>query len=102
MTYNNKPVAEIGNFNCDTANVGDYVTAEAVEYFMNCLPPAYLTKDHLQLGEVYSVQKDPETEQMRNTFTTFKKVDEDVWKYCGHCFYREDTERGIKLNFINN
>ena len=94
MMYNGKPVVQSGEFDTSTAQVGDYVSHEVVDDFMNCLPPACMRSDCSQLGEAYSMRKDPDTGKYRSTYLTFKRVDDGVWMYCGDCFRGENVSRG--------
>ena len=96
--YNGKKVFGIGEFRCNTAKIGDYVTQEVVDWFMDCLPPACMRSDCSQLGEPYSHRQDPDNGQWKATYTTFKKIAGEwpngIWEYCGNCFRGENVERG--------
>ena len=97
MTYNGKAVFTAETFNYSKAQVGDYVTQEVVDNAMDCLPPACMTSRCAQLGEPYSHRQDPDTGKWQPTFATFKRVTsgpDGIWQYCGHCFHRENIERG--------
>ena len=77
-----------------TAKAGDLVE-EAVAYnAMDCMPPAHMSAECIQMGEPYSERWDPEMEKDRTTFATFKHISKGVWQYCGHCFLGETVERG--------
>lgn len=72
--------------------VGDEVTEELVDYFMDLLPPAYMGYGMLQVGEPYSHENDPDTGKWRATYTTFVKS-EGKWRYVGECFYKQEINR---------
>lgn len=97
MEYNGKKVFTSDEFEYSKAKVGDYVEQQIVDDAMNILPPAYMSAECSQIGEPYGHREDPTTGKWRATFTTFKKVGDEypngIWQYCGHCFYRETTER---------
>ncbi len=86
--WENSGINSLQNF----LKIGDLVTEEFVDYFMNILPPAYMGYGILQVGEPYSFEYDPDSEKYRNTYTTFTRG-EDGWMYCGECFYRQDKNR---------
>ena len=95
--FDDKVVFTAETFDYSTAQVGDYVTQEVVDIAMNVLPPASMTSVCAQLGEPYSHRQDPNTGKYRPTFATFKRVTsgpDGIWQYCGHCFRRENIERG--------
>lgn len=94
MTYNGKKVWTEADFSYSAVQIGDYVEQAVVDDAMDCLPPACMRSNCSQLGEPYSHREDPETGKLRATFATFKKVDKDIWQYCGHCFRGENEERG--------
>lgn len=75
--------------------IGDEVTEELVDYFMDLLPPAYMGYGMLQVGEPYSHENDPETGKYRATYTTFIKSD-GKWRYVGECFYKQETNRATR------
>lgn len=81
----------LGSFE-DYFRIGDEVTEELVDYFMDLLPPAYMGYGMLQVGEPYSHECDPETEKWRATYTTFVKS-EGKWRYVGECFYKQEVNR---------
>lgn len=96
-----KPVAQAGEFDASKAKIGDLVSREVVDDFMDCLPPACYRSDCAQLGEPYSMKQDPETGDWRSTFLTFRHVDGDVWMYCGKCFRGENEERGNPIPCVS-
>ena len=71
--------------------VGDLVEEDIVEDLMNCLPPACYRKDCAQCGEPVSTKRD-EYGKIRHTYSTFKKVAENTWEYCGNCFRGENKQ----------
>lgn len=81
------------DFNFDTACIGDLVSEEVVDYFMNELPPVSLCADCCQMGEPYAHKDDPVTGRWRPTFATFKWVSPGVFAFCGYCFAGENEER---------
>lgn len=104
MIFNGKEVITAENFSYSTVKIGDYVTQEVVDDAMDCLPPACMRSDCMQMGEPYSFRVDPKTGKERSTYATFKKVGGEwpngVFEYCGHCFRGENTERGEEPAYI--
>ena len=100
MMYNGKKVYGIEEFKYSEAKIGDYVTQEVVDDAMDCLPPACMRSDCSQMGEPYSMKKDPDTGKWRNVYNTFKRVEKKVWEYCGHCFRGENVERGEEMPIV--
>lgn len=97
--YSGKEVINPEWLYCDALRVGDYVEAEIVVNFMDCLMPACMRSDCSQLGSPHSMRMD-ENGKVKDTFLTFKKVDRDTWEYCGDCFRGENTMRGTPLPWI--
>jgi len=64
--------------------IGDVMTEEQVEDWVNVLPPATHTADLVQLGEPYSHREDAEG-RWKATYLTAAKV-EGRWLYKGPCF----------------
>lgn len=77
--------------------VGDKVDELLVDYFMDLLPPACMRSDCSQVGEPHSMRIDDVTGEYKNTYTTFKKISEGVWEFCGNCFRGENVERGMEI-----
>lgn len=100
MIYNGKEVWTEDSFRTSSIKVGDYVEAAVVDNFMDCLPPACMRSSCSQLGEPYSMRFDSDRGEYRSTYLTFKKIEKDVWQYCGHCFRGENTERGSEPSYI--
>lgn len=81
-----------GNGNWDYyAKVGDVVSEDVVDHFMNVMPPRAMSYGYLQVGEPYSHIYDLDR-RLRPTFATFAKCD-GVWRYYGHCFAYETINR---------
>jgi hypothetical protein len=71
----------------DYVAVGELVDEAMVDYFSEVVPPAYLTGSMVQCGEPYAhVDGKP-------TFTTFTKVNEGAWRYCGTCYFGQTEHR---------
>ena len=72
-------------FGIDTLNVGDLVEQEIVDDIVDCMPPACMRNDCTQCGEPSYFAKD-ENGRCRDTYSTFKKIADRTWEYCGDCF----------------
>ena len=98
MLFQGKQVWTQENFDYSKVQVGDYVEQAVVDDAMDCLPPACMQNDCSQMGEPYSHRFDPANGKWRAPYATFKQVagewPNSIWEYCGHCFYRENVERG--------
>ena len=83
----------------DALAIGDLVEEEIVNDLMDCLPPACMRSDCSQCGEPanHKIDDDGKT---RATYSTFKKVADGIWEYCGCCFRGENVERGIELSYV--
>lgn len=79
--------------------IGDLVENEIVDGLMDCIMPACMRSDCSQLGEPSSTRID-ENGKARTTFETFKKVDTDIWEYCGDCFKGENVQHGTELLYV--
>lgn len=104
MKLDGKEVLTQNTFSYEDVRVGDYVEQAVVDDAMNCLPPVCMTSDCAQLGEPYSMRKDPITGRWRNTYQTFKRItsgSDGIWQYCGHCFCGENQERGVNPADMN-
>lgn len=71
--------------------IGDLVDASIVDQIINCLPPACMRSDCTQLGEPTDHRMDKG--QLKPVFATFRKVEDNIWKFCGSCFQGENVER---------
>ena len=100
MLYNEKKVWTEDDFSYSSVKVGDYVEQAVVDNAMDCLPPACMSSYCSQMGEPYSHKIDPLTGQLRATYATFKRVNKNIWQYCGHCFRAENEERGIEPPYV--
>lgn len=83
----------MNDFDFGTIHIGDLVSEEVVDYFMDELPPVTLRADCCQMGEPYAHRDDPETGRWRPTFATFKRVSPGEFTFCGYCFAGENEER---------
>lgn len=93
--YNGKKVYnESWYYGPDALEVGDLVEEKIVDEAMNMLPPACMRGDCSQVGEPANHMYDNVSEKMRPVYTTFKRVAEDTWEYCGSCFRGENIQRG--------
>lgn len=68
--------------------IGELVTNETVEHFINVLPPACMNGRCIQIGECSDVVNG------RSTYPTLKKVD-NGWVYAGDC-YRGETKEPLE------
>lgn len=98
MTSNDRKVLTIGTFDYEKATIGDLVDSDFVMEAMDLLPPACMRLSCAQVGEPYSHRIDPNTGNLRATYSTFRCIEGDwnkgVWQYCGNCFRGETIERG--------
>jgi len=81
----------------DYVKPGDFVDEKTADYFLDILPPASMSRGYFQVGEPYSHVYDEETGRYKATFSTFLRVDDGVWKWCGNCF-KGKTEEPKKEN----
>ena len=98
--YEGKPVYNDDWWFGDIGEVGDLVEWEIVDWMGNCVPPASYGNNFIQCGEPYSSRFDDNTGKYRSTYSTFKRIAEDVWMYCGNCFRGEDVERGAEPVYV--
>ena len=98
--YNGKEVVDKEHyFGLDAHEIGDYFTEDMVNYFMDLLPPACMRSDCCQIGEPSSIRIDEEGKG-RETYSTFKKIHEGIWKYCGDCFVGENYMHGKDIPYV--
>ena len=98
--YNGKEVIDKEHyFGLDACEIGDYFTEDMVNDFMDLLPPVCMRSDCSQIGEPCSSRID-ENGEGRITYSTFKKVDDGIWEYCGDCFRGENVKRGKELPYV--
>lgn len=77
---------------------GDFVESTIVNKLSNDLMPVYDSEDIIQCGgAVGSIVKD---NRLLSTFTTFKRINNDVWKYLGDFPKIKNLEE--ELEFIKN
>lgn len=88
------------DFSYSSVQKGDYVVRSVVDDAINMLPPASMSMSSTQIGEPYSMRKDPDRGKWRNTYATFRYVAHDIWQYCGHCFCGENVERGEEPSWM--
>lgn len=99
-TYNGKEVIDEEHFfGLDVCEIGDYFTEDMVDQFMDMLPFACMRSDCSQIGEAVAWRID-ENGETKTTYATFKKIDEDIWEYCGDCFRGENVRRGIEIPYV--
>lgn len=99
--YNGKKVYnESWYYGPDALEVGDLVEEKIVDEAMNMLPPACMRGDCSQVGEPANHMYDNDNGKIRPVYTTFKRVAEDTWEYCGSCFRGENVQRGKKLSYV--
>jgi len=75
--------------------IGDLVEDEIVDDLMDCLPPVCMRNDCSQVGEPFSSRID-ENGKEKYTFDTFKRVNSEIWEYCGDCFKGENVQHGTE------
>lgn len=100
MNYNERIVFDTDDFDFSKVIIGDYVSEQVVNDFMDMLPPLTLTSALMQVGEPYAQRYDAKNSRYRSTFTTFKRVSETVWEYCGDCFAGESVIRGNNIPVV--
>lgn len=76
---------------------GDLIEEEVINELMDVVPPVSMSAGYLQVGEPYATKILDGVE--RNVYSTYRKVAEETWKYCGVCFCGEKTERGTFPNY---
>ena len=86
-------------FGLDAHEVGEYFTEDMIDYFMDLLPPVCMRSDCSQIGEPYSSRID-ENGKGRTTYSTFKKIDDGIWEYCGDCFVGENYIHGKDVSYV--
>jgi len=71
-------------------DIGDLVEEVIIDDLRDLLPPACMRSDCFQIGEPANHKEDPDG-NFRATYATFKKIDPDIWQYCGECFRGENV-----------
>ena len=98
--YNGKEVVDKEHyFGLNAHEIGSYFTEEMVDYFMNILLPACMRSDCSQIVEPSSHIYD-ENGKSRATYSTFKKIADGIWEYCGDCFKGENIQRGTEILMV--
>ena len=98
--HEGKPVYNEDWWFGDIGEVGDLVEWKIADYAGQCVPPKAYGSNFIQCGEPNDARLDDKTGKYRDTYSTFKRIAEDVWMYCGNCFVGEDTERGRELPYV--
>lgn len=75
----------------DYLRVGDIVSEDIVDNFMNIIPPRAMSHGYLQVGEPYNHVYDI-SRALRPAYMTFAKCD-GHWRYYGNCFAYETIDR---------
>lgn len=75
----------------DYLNLGDIVSEDIVDNFMDMLPPRAMSFGYLQVGEAYDHIYDIEG-RLRALYMTFAKYD-GQWRYYGNCFEWETVDK---------
>lgn len=76
----------------DFCKPGELVDEDVYWYFLNILPPRNMGAGYLQVGGPYDSRLNPKTGKYMATYSTFVKVGDKVWKYCGNCFPGESVD----------
>lgn len=97
--YNGKEVIDQEHyFGLDAHEIGSYFAEDLVNDFMDMLPPVCMRSDCSQIGEPTSHKFDKNGD-VHATYSTFKKIADGIWEYCGDCF-RGTTERGTEIPVV--
>lgn len=83
----------LSEYNHQKLCIGDLVGEEVIGYLRNNMIPTTDWSTLFQLGSV-SCDRITEDGRLRPAFSTFKRVAEGIWCYCGFCLRGESTERG--------
>lgn len=86
-------------FGIDALEIGNLMEEDVVYTLLDLVPPATVTRTYLQLGEPVTTRFD-DAGKLRTTYTTFKKVADSTWEYCGDCFRGEDTVSGTRPAYV--
>lgn len=98
--YNGREIIDKEHyFGLDACKIGSYFTEDMINSFMDMLPPACMRNDCSQIGEPVSHRSDDDG-KCRETYSTFKKIAEDIWEYCGDCFRGENERRGKEIPYV--
>lgn len=100
QTFNGKEIIDADHyFGLDSCEIGSYFAEGLVNEFMDMLMPACMRDDCSQLGEPIALRMD-EQGTYRNTYATFKKIEDNIWEYCGDCFRGENIKRGNDPRYV--
>lgn len=92
--YKGKKVYNFDYFiTLDAFKVGDYLCNEYADFLLDVLPPIYLTKNIIQCSEPVSTREN-RNGLIKVTYTTLKRVADEVWEYCGDCCKGETKRYG--------
>lgn len=94
----NKVINKSYYFGIMSLKKGSLVEENIVNDLMNCVPPAKMSSSCFQVGKAFDHAEDPRTNKVRARYSTFQRIAENIWKYCGECFYGETVpleERSI-------
>lgn len=86
-------------YGVDALTIGDLVTEDVAMSVVECVPPACFRSDCSQCGEPASHKID-EDGKVKETYTTFKNIADDIWEYCGECFKGKNVESGKEISCI--
>lgn len=75
----------------DYLNVGDIVSGDLVDFFLNIMPPRSSKSGYLQVGEPYDHVYDC-SRALRPIYMTFAECD-GQWRYYGNCFAWETVDK---------
>ena len=97
--YNGKTVynSDYWSFN---RPIGSLVEENIVWDMINCVPPKCMRSDCMQCGEPAGTRQDETTGKWKNTYSTFKKVAEGIYEYCGDCFKGENVQHGNEPVYV--
>lgn len=77
----------------DYCKPGEIVDEAVVEHFINSVPPVSMWACCTQAGEAYSSELDEITGRHKDTYTTFHRIPDGLWKFDGYCFFHENENR---------
>lgn len=79
----------------EIGKIGDLVEEAIAMDIANCVPPRTFTRNMIQCGE-------PASSAMEgNTYTTFVKIDDDVWEYKGDCLAGQTEQNWTPISIIS-
>lgn len=89
----NTPVLSLKDFNSNTLRIGSLVANEVIDTLRNNLPPVLDWNNLFQAGGAVCDRQTGDS-RLLPAYTTFRRVTDAVWEYCGSCLRTESTERG--------